>query len=146
MDASQLAMSTSAPSFRVLYVADAPARQQALRAEFAAHDIELLFASPGIDAVMQFRSQEGDFAAILTHLRRPTANGIDFIKWVRSLGYEGLVIVSFEDISHSDLWELCNLGVSGLLQSPFPNGMVTALLGAAIVRKARVRKFPAFDS
>ena len=113
---------------RILLVDDNPMLLQTLGVGFTAHDFEVVTASHGIDALMQFQAHDGNFAAILTDNDMPNMNGSAFVKSVRALGYRGRVLVMSGRLTGSDCRAYQDLEVSGFLSKPFEISMVATML------------------
>jgi len=109
-------------------VDDNPLLLQTLAVGFTAHDFEVVTASHGIDALMQFQANGGNFAAILTDNDMPRMNGLEFIKQVRAFGYKGRVLVMSGRLSASDCRAYQDYAVSGFLSKPFEISMVATML------------------
>jgi len=119
---------TDNPFFRILCVDDNAALLQTLALGFRAYGFEVVTASHGIDALMQFRAHNGSFATVLSDVDMPTMNGLEFIKQVRALGYKGRVLVMSGRFSASACQAYQDLEVSGFLSKPFDIGMVATML------------------
>ncbi len=117
--------------FRLLCVDDDPALLRMLALGFGRSGIEVVTASHGIDALMQFRAHEGHFDAILTDTDMGTMNGPTFVKTVRGLGYRGRILVMSGRLTSSDCREYIGEKISGFLTKPFEINMVATLLSEA---------------
>lgn len=121
-------VSKNDPFFRLLCVDDNPMMLQALRLGFGAYGFEVVTASHGIDALMQFQAHAGNFGAVLTDNDMPTMNGIALVKHLRAFDYRGRVLVMSGRLTASDGRAYQNYEVSGFLHKPFDVGMVATLL------------------
>jgi DNA-binding NtrC family response regulator len=121
-------MSLDAPPVAVLSVGDAPELHQTFEVEFPRYGFDVVSASPGADARMQFRARKGRFAAIFTYLPSTAATGLTFIKWARALGYRGPIIVFSDHLSVADFRTCVGFGVSGFFQRSIEVEMVIAIL------------------
>lgn len=101
---------------------------QTLAVGFRACGFEVVTASHGIDALMQFQAHAGDFAAILTDTDMPKMNGPTLVKNLRALDYRGRILVMSGRMSVSDAREYQDLQVSGFLSKPFEVSMVSTML------------------
>jgi CheY-like chemotaxis protein len=122
------AMSACDPFFRILCVDDNASMLEALRLGFRKYGFDVVTASHGVDALMQFKANGGNFGTILTDVDMPKMNGLEFIKQVRALGYEGRILVMSGRLSASDLGAYQDYAVSGFLSKPFEISMVATLL------------------
>jgi len=109
-------------------VDDDRGRRQVLAQGFGEYGFEVIAASPGIAAMMQFRAEDGNFAALLIDHGNPNAHGWQFIKQVRALGYQGRVLVMAECMSASECRAYQHCAVSGFLSKPFEISMVATML------------------
>lgn len=114
--------------FRVLCVESDPLMQQLLTLGFGKYGLEVITAEHGIAAMMQFQAESGDFGAILINYDTPKLNGVDFAKWVRTLGFKGRIIIASACLSVSDLRAYQDCEISGILSRPFELSMVATLL------------------
>ena len=121
-------MSKDNPLFRLLCVDDNASLLQTLAMGFRVYGFEVITASHGIDALMQFEAHSGDFVAVLTDTDMPGMNGPALVKSLRALDYRGQILVM------SGHWTTVNhrayedLAVNGFLQKPFEISMVAAML------------------
>ena len=116
------------PFFRLLLVDDNPMLLQTLAVGFTAYGFEVVTASHGIDALMQFQAHGGNFAAILTDNDMPKMNGPVLVKNLRTLGYRGRILVMSGRLTVSDGRAYQDLEVSGFLSKPFEISMVATML------------------
>jgi len=116
------------PLFRILCVDDDRRTRQAIMRGFGEHGFEVVTAAPGSDALMQFQAEGGDFGAILIDPGSSRANGAEFIKQVRALGYQGRVLIMAESMSASECAAYQECAVSGFLSKPFEISMVATML------------------
>jgi len=121
-------MNKDDPIFRILCVDDNAALLRTLVLGFRAYGFEVVTASHGIDALMQFQAHSGNFAAVLSDNDMPTMNGLEFLKQVRARGYKGRVLIMSGRLSASGCQAYQDLEVSGVLSKPFDISMVATLL------------------
>ena len=119
---------TALPLPRILCVDDDPTFLQALALGFKAYHFEVVTASNGIDALMQFQAHAGNFAAILTDNDMPKMNGSTLVKNLRALGYRGRVLVMSGRLSASDCQAYQDYAISGFFHKPFEVSMVSTML------------------
>ena len=121
-------MSKDDPFFRILLVDDNPMLLQTLAVGFRSYGFEVVTASHGIDALMQFQAHGGNFAAILTDNDMPKMNGSTLVKNLRALGYRGRILVMSGRLTVSDAHAYQDLEVSVFLSKPFEIDMVATML------------------
>ena len=123
--------SPDAPFSRILLVDDNPMLLQTLAVGFRSYGFEVVMASNGIEALMQFQAHAGNFAAILTDNDMPKMDGSTLVKNLRALDYRGRILVMSGRLSVSDGRAYRDLQVSGFLSKPFEISMgVTMLMQA----------------
>jgi DNA-binding response OmpR family regulator len=116
------------PFFRLLCVDDNPMMLQALTLGFRAYGFEVVTASHGIDALMQFQAHAGNFGAVLTDDDMPTMNGVGLVKHLRALGYRGQILVMSGRLTVSGGRAYQDYAISGFLHKPFEISMVATML------------------
>ena len=114
--------------YRVLCVDDNSAFLMALRLSLGASGFEVVTASHGVDALMQYKAQSGKFDAIVTDNDMPKMNGSEFIRSIRRLGFQGRIVLMSGNLSLECLRELQDCQISGFFTKPFEIGMLVALL------------------
>ena len=65
----------------------------ALKMGLGAYGFEVITASHGIDALMQYKAYAGDFSAIVTDNDMPQMNGLELVCFVRKIGFKGRIVV-----------------------------------------------------
>ncbi len=78
---------------RMLCVDDNAPLLQTMALGFAVYGFEVITASHGIDAIMQFQARGGRFDVIVTDNDMPRMNGLEFVRSVRALGFKGRILV-----------------------------------------------------
>ena len=119
---------TALTSLRILCVDDNPMLLQTLAMGFRSYGFEVITASQGIDALMQFQAHAGNFAAILTDHDMPKMDGSTLVKNLRALGYRGRILVMSGRLGVSDGRAYQDLQVSGFLSKPFEIDMAATML------------------
>ena len=107
------------PFFRILCVDDDPAMRQLVKLGFGVYGFEVIAASNGIEALMQFQANGGNFALILTENAMPKMNGLELVKSVRAHDFKGRILVMSENLSTSDCRAYRGYKVNGFLSKPF---------------------------
>ena len=120
--------SPDAPFSRILLVDDNPMLLQTLAVGFRSYGFEVVMASNGIEALMQFQAHAGNFAAILTDNDMPKMDGSTLVKNLRALDYRGRILVMSGRLTVSDGRAYQDLEVSGFLSKPFEIDMVATKL------------------
>jgi DNA-binding response OmpR family regulator len=115
------------PFFRILCVDDDSLPQQALITGLANYGFEVVTASPGFDAMMQFKTHQGRFGAIVVG-HAPQTNGSEFARSVRDMGYEGRIIVMASRLTAEELHAYEPHAISGFFSKPFDPAMLAAML------------------
>jgi two-component system chemotaxis response regulator CheY len=114
--------------FRLLCVDDNSALLQTLALGFRAYGFDVITASHGVDALMQFKAHHGNFEAVLTDMEMPNMDGVGLVKHLRALGYRGRILVMSGRMSVEDGRAYQDLEVSGFLHKPFEISMVATML------------------
>jgi DNA-binding NtrC family response regulator len=113
---------------RILCVTDEPALQREMASEFSGYGFDVVTASHGIDAMMQFNGRSGAFFAILTDNDSRGQNSLEFVRHVRESGYRGRVVVISGRLTSNACREYLHLAVSGFFRKPFDLSMVATML------------------
>jgi DNA-binding response OmpR family regulator len=121
-------VNTDDPFFRILCVDDDRRMRQAFTLGFGEYGFEVITASHGIDAMMQFRAEDGNFGVLLIDHGGADAQGLEFIRQVRALGYEGRVLLMGERLSAAECQAYQDSKLSGLFSKPFDISMVATML------------------
>ena len=79
--------------FRVLCVDDNVQMLTALKLGLGIYGFEVATASHGIDALMQYKANPGDFSAVVTDNDMPHMNGLEFVCSLRKMGFKGRIVV-----------------------------------------------------
>jgi DNA-binding response OmpR family regulator len=115
------------PFFRILCVHDDPALQAALKTGVENYGLEVVTASPGFDAMMQFKTRQGRFGAIIIGHASKT-NDSEFARSVRDLGYRGRIIVMANRLTKEELHAYEPHAISGFFSRPFDPSTLAAML------------------
>lgn len=116
------------PFFRLLCVDDNSMLLQTLALGFRAYGFEVVTASHGIDALMQFKAHHGNFGAVLTDNDMPNMNGVALVKNLRAFGYRGQILVMSGRLTVMDGRAYQDYEVTGFLHKPFEISMVATML------------------
>jgi CheY-like chemotaxis protein len=116
------------PFFRILCVDDNPTILQAMKMGFGAYGFEVITASHGLEALVQFQANAGNFALILTDNSMPKMNGLELVKAVRTLDFKGRIFIMSENLSISDCRVYRDYKVNGFLSKPFEISVVATML------------------
>jgi len=93
-----------------------------------AYDFEVMTAVHGDDALAKFHSSNGKLDAVLTDHDMPGMNGLQFVRSLRALGFNGRVVVMSGRLNTSDAGAYQDCAISGFFQKPFPVSLVAELL------------------
>ena len=121
-------MSKDDPFFRILCVDDNPSLQLALKMGLGAYGFEVITASHGIDALMQYKTHSGNFGTIVTDNDMPHMNGLDLVRSLREIGFRGRIVVVSGNLKVEDLRAYQNYAISGFFHKPFEIGMLATML------------------
>ena len=121
-------MSKDDPFFRILCVDDNPSLQLALKMGLGAYGFEVITASHGIDALMQYKTHSGNFGTIVTDNDMPHMNGLDLVRSLRGIGFNGRIVVVSGNLKVEDLRAYQNHAISGFFHKPFEIGMLATML------------------
>ena len=115
-------------SLRILCIEDDPALQMLLKLGLTRYGFEVITATHGIDAMMQYRAQEGRFDAVLSDHDLPYLNGLELVRRLREMGYEGRIVVMSGRLSAGELYEYAPYAISGFFHKPFEIGLLATML------------------
>ncbi len=124
-------MIASAPP-RVLCIDDNPVRVREVESAFRAYGCEVVAASTGVEGMTQFQAEARTLFAVLVDHDALGTTGPAFVQHLRSLGYEGYVIVISEALTLLQARAYQDGRVAGFFFRPFEIGMATTLLMASI--------------
>ena len=121
-------MSKDDPFFRILCVEDNPLLHMPLKIGLRAYGFEVITASHGIDALMQYKAHSGDFSAIVTDNDMPHMNGLEFVRAVREIGFKGRIVVMSGNLKAEDLRAYQDYAISGFFHKPFEISLLATML------------------
>jgi CheY-like chemotaxis protein len=113
---------------RILCVDDDAPMQAALKTGLGMHGFEVITASHGIDALVQYKALAGDFGTIVTANEMPQMDGLEFVRSVRKIGFKGRIVVIFGDLKPEHLRAYQDYAISGFFHKPFEVGLLAAML------------------
>jgi CheY-like chemotaxis protein len=116
------------PFFRILCVEDNLTFQQMLKIALGIYGFEVITASHGVDALMQYKAFQGKFGAILSDHDMPRMNGSAFVRSVREMGYKGRIILMSGRLTVEELREYEPHVISGFFYKPFEVALLAAML------------------
>jgi DNA-binding NtrC family response regulator len=102
--------------------------QGALKMGLGAYGFEVIVASHGIDALMQYKAYAGDFGAIVTDNDMPRMNGLELVRSVRKIGFKGRVVVMSGHLKAEDLRAYQDQAISGFFHKPFEMSLLATML------------------
>jgi DNA-binding response OmpR family regulator len=116
------------PFFRILCVEDNPMFQQMLKIALGIYGFEVITASHGVDALMQYKAHEGQFGSIISDHDLPHLNGLGFVRSVRELGYKGRIVIMSGRLTVEELKEYEPHTISGFFHKPFEVALLATML------------------
>jgi CheY-like chemotaxis protein len=116
------------PFFRVLCAEDNPMFQQMLKIALGSYGFDVITASHGVDALMQYKTYDGQFGSIISDNDMPEMNGVALVRSVREMGYKGRIVIMSGRLTAEELKEYEPHAISGFFHKPFDVGMLAALL------------------
>jgi CheY-like chemotaxis protein len=115
------------PHFRILCVDDNPMFQKMLKIALGTYGFEVITASDGIDALMQYKAHAGRFGAIISDHDMPRMNGLGFVRAVREAGYKGRIVIMSGRLTVEELREYEPYAISGFFHKPFEVSLLAAM-------------------
>jgi CheY-like chemotaxis protein len=115
-------------SLRLLCVDDDPMFQRMLKIALGKYGFEVITASHGVEALMQYKIHDGQFANVISDHSVPEMNGLEFIRAVRERGYKGRIIVMSGRLTFQELQAYEPLAINGFFHKPFDVSMLAAML------------------
>jgi chemosensory pili system protein ChpA (sensor histidine kinase/response regulator) len=113
---------------RILFVDDNVQLQSILKIGLERCGFEVITASDGIDALMQFKAHSGDFGAIVTDNDMPRMNGLELVWSVREMGFRGRIIIISSLLNREDLRAYQEYAISGFFHKPFDLDLLATML------------------
>lgn len=104
----------------VLVVDDEPAMRDIVRRAMEAHGWRVVMAGGGFEGFQRF--DEGSFDLVVTDLKMPGANGVHFIRAIRSAGSSVPILAVTGSMDHAPnglIAQALRSGADGLLMKPF---------------------------
>ncbi len=102
--------------------------QQMLKIALGIYGFEVITASHGVDALMQYKVHEGQFGAIVSDHDMPQMNGLAFACSVRKMGYKGRIVVMSGRLTVEELKEYEPHTISGFFHKPFEVALLATML------------------
>lgn len=102
--------------------------QRMLKIALGIYGFEVITASHGVDALMQYEAHKGQFGAVISDHDMPYLNGLGFVRSVRQKGYKGRIVVMSGRLSVEDLREYEPHAISGFFHKPFEVSLLAAML------------------
>jgi CheY-like chemotaxis protein len=119
---------TALPPLRILCVDDNVQMQSVLKIGLEMYGFEVITASHGIEALMQFKVHSGDFSAVVTDNDMPHMGGLEFVRSVREIGFKGRIVVISSHLKTEDLRVYQDYAISGFFHKPFEISIVATML------------------
>jgi CheY-like chemotaxis protein len=121
-------LSLDDPFFRILCVEDYLPFQLILKMGLGRYGFEVVTASHGVDALMQYKAQAGRFGAIVSDHDMPQMNGLAFVGSVREMGYKGRIVIMSGRLTVEELRQYEPHAISGFFHKPFEIALLAAML------------------
>ena len=102
--------------------------QGRLKIALGMYGFEVIAASHGIDALMQYKTHEGQFGAIISENSMPKMNGLELVRSVREMGYKGEIVVMSGRLTSKQRKEYEPHAISGFFHKPFEVSLLAAML------------------
>ena len=116
---------------QILVVDDEPALLRVLKIGLIRCGYEVLTACQGVDALIQFRANDGEISAIVTDVDMPRMGGLEFIRAVREAGFKGRIVVMSGRMAPDELKAFRDCRVSGFFSKPFDISLLATMLSGA---------------
>jgi DNA-binding NtrC family response regulator len=113
---------------RLLVVDDDPALRRMLTGTLTRWGYDVIAASDGAEALLQFRAHEGEFSAIVSDVDMPGMDGLEFARAVRQAGFEGRLVIMSGRLTVDELHAFTSCRVSGFFSKPFDIGLLATML------------------
>jgi CheY-like chemotaxis protein len=120
--------SLDATLFRILCVEDNPSLQGTLKMGLGKYGFEVVTASDGRDALVQYQAHGGNFGAIVTDNDMPQMNGLEFVRSVRKIGFKGRIVVMSGNFKPEDLRAYHDHAISGFFHKSFEMDLLATML------------------
>jgi DNA-binding response OmpR family regulator len=113
---------------RILCIDDDSALLRMLAAGLEFHGFKVVTACDGIEAVVNFRENEGRFDAIVTDRDLPEMNGFEVARMVRDEGFTGPIYMMSGRPAAYNFSNEADLRLTGFLQKPFTVSLLTLMM------------------
>jgi CheY-like chemotaxis protein len=120
--------SSNDPFFRILCVEDNPILQGVWKTGLERYGFEVIIASHGLDALIQYKTHRGNFGAIVTDHKMPRMNGLDLVRSLREIAFKGRIVVMSGNFKPEDLQAYGAHAVSGFFHKPFEMDLLATML------------------
>ncbi|HYF34417.1 MAG TPA: ATP-binding protein, partial [Prosthecobacter sp.] len=114
---------------------EAPVREVAASV-LTALNFNVMTASDGTEALIQVAERRSELHAVITDLHMPSMDGLTFVRAVKRMLPEVSIIVASGRMEERDANEFKSLGVSAVLDKPFTQQMLVAVLKKTLGRQA----------
>ena len=104
---------------RILCVENDSSLRRALQEVLERYGFQVVTASDGMEALIQYQAREGKFEAIVTDHDLPLMNGRELVSFVRKMGFTGRIVVISSGLSPEDLRSFHDHAVVGFFPQPF---------------------------
>ncbi len=92
------------------------------------YGFEVVTACHGIDALMQYQANKGDFKIVVTDLEMPEMCGLQFMHAIREAGFTGKIFVVSGCIQPEVQEAYERYAISGFIHKPFELRLLVVML------------------
>jgi DNA-binding response OmpR family regulator len=118
----------SLPPSWILCAENDPLTQVSLKAGLEQYGFNVILASNGITALAEFEAHKNDFDAVVAENELNPGGGLELVRALRENGFQGRVVVMFEDIGVEDLNDYQDFAISGFFHKPFEPSLLAGML------------------
>lgn len=113
---------------KILCVDDNEPMRLTLKAGLGRYGFEVILASDGVDALIQYKAHAGAFSAIISDNDMPEMNGKAFVRAVRERGFKGRIVVMSGQLKVEDLRVYRKFDIAGFFAKPFKIDLLATML------------------
>lgn len=102
--------------------------QLVFKAGLEIYGFEVVTAANGLEALTQFKANDGKYDAIVTDNDMPKMNGLEFVRAIRDIEYKGRIFVVSGNLGVEELRAYKAYEISGFFQKPFETALFATML------------------